>query len=69
MQQEEFTVMEANGILCTEQKFRANVPAPVEDNHPIKDHLVRVAHLYVKMYVLISHCMDVCGFHGLTVSI
>lgn len=28
---------------------------------------VRIAHLYVKIYVLISHCFDICGVHDMTV--
>lgn len=66
--------MEANAILYTEHKIRNTEYnhkfVRRADNHRIGNtDFVRIAHLYVKMYVLISHSLDACGLHALTVSI
>lgn len=69
MQQEELTVYEVNAILSTEQKSRS--PGSVQVDYPdaMNVHFVRIAHLYVKIYVLVSHCLDICGLHDMTVSV
>lgn len=63
--------MEANAILYTEHdvrnKLHTRMTVTVHQNIP-NVHWVRIAQLYVKLYVLISHCLDVCGLHDLTVS-
>lgn len=64
--------MEANAILHTEHDVR-NLGAYARTNKARPKYAnaeyVRIAHLYVKMYVLISHALDACGLHGMTVSI
>lgn len=64
--------MEANAILHTEHEVR-NLGADVRTDAIRSQYgnaeFVRIAHLYVKMYVLISHTLDACGLHKVTVSV
>lgn len=69
-QHEELTAKEANAILFTEHRVRnQGSPARIEYPQAPNADFIRIAHLYVKMYVLISHCLDVCGLHDQTVSV
>lgn len=69
MQQDELTAKEANAILYTENRIRKIGVPKVEYPQTPDAHYIRISHLYVKMYILISHCLDVCGMHELTVII
>lgn len=68
-QQEEITVDEADAILDTEDftrslRSRRDRADRVEQ---LNTHFIRIAHLYTKMYELISHCLEVCGLFHFTV--
>lgn len=62
---------EANAVLYTEHEVRNINIHIANEKYPTygDSEFVRIAHLYVKMYVLISHTLDACGLHGMTVSI
>ncbi|XP_031641258.1 uncharacterized protein LOC116352656 [Contarinia nasturtii] len=66
VQQEELTAKQANAILYTEHKIRNLGSAKIDYPQTPNADYVRIAHLYVKIYVLISHCLDVCGLHEMT---
>lgn len=66
-QQEELTAKEANIILYTEHQIRNLGTYKTEYPEQPNVRYVRMAHLYVKIYVLISHCFDICGVHEMTV--
>lgn len=69
-QHEVITLDEADAILATEN-FTRNIRGRQERIDPIRKmstHYIRVAHLYTKMYVVISQCIVACGLFGLTVS-
>lgn len=63
------TIQEANAILYTEHKLRDLKSHQATYPQQPNVHYVRIAHLYVKMYVVISHCLDICGLHEMTVSL
>lgn len=67
-QREVLTKNEASAILFTEQKIRTQAPNKIEYPLELNVKFIRIAHLYVKMYVLISRCLDICGLHEMTVS-
>lgn len=68
-QQEEITIDEADAILITEEYVRNPRPRQERGNHieTLNTHFIRLAHLYTKMYNLISHCLEVCGLFHFTV--
>lgn len=67
-QQKELTAVEANAILYTEHEIRTL--GAIHTTYPryANAETVRIAHLYVKIYMMISRCMSACGLHKLTVS-
>lgn len=68
-QQAELTPLEANVILYTEHQIRnSHAPRTRYSGFPNAE-FVRIAHLFVKMYVLISHTLDACGLRDMTVSV
>lgn len=69
LQQEEITIDEADAILITEDYVR-NLRARQEKGDQLEKlntHLIRVAHLYTKIYSLICNCLEVCGLVHFTV--
>lgn len=69
LQQEEITIDEADAIMITENYAR-NLrmhQEKVDQLEKLNTHFIRIAHLYTKMYSLISHCLEVCGLFHFTV--
>lgn len=69
IQQEEISIEEANSIILTE--YRVMIEREMNSIYPKVPNaqFIRIAHLYTKLYVLINHCFDICGLHGLTVKV
>lgn len=66
----EVTANEANAVLMTEYEItQSGTCIKVELQKVPNIHFIRIAHLYVKMFILISHCMDICGFRNITVDV
>lgn len=65
LQNEELSPNEANAILMTESELHWFGEDPNEV-HNIR--FIRIAHLYVKMLVLVSRCLEICGLGEMNVS-
>lgn len=61
------TAKEANIILYTEYQIRNLGRNTAEYPEQPDAYYVRIAHLYVKIYVLISRCFVICGLYHMTV--
>lgn len=53
--------------MYTEQQIQTMRPHKTGYPESPNAHYIRIAHLYVKMYVLISHCFEICGLNHMTV--
>lgn len=63
--------MEADAIMFTEHQMRSGDEAQSVVHYPevINIASIRVSHLYAKMYVMVSRCMEICGLYRYTVKI
>ncbi|XP_055321007.1 uncharacterized protein LOC129577628 [Sitodiplosis mosellana] len=66
IQHGELSTYEANAILITEYKIHRCGSSKFELHNVPNIHYIRIAHLYVKMYVVISHCLGICGLRDMT---
>lgn len=69
LQSEEITLDEAYAFILSEHQIMVERSKTIIYPKKPKTHLIRVAHLYTKIYVFMNHCLDICGMHSLTVSL
>lgn len=65
------TVDEADAILIAENYtrniYKNRIPR-IDFPNKLNTHIIRIAHLYTKVYGFIRHCMEICGLFYYTVS-
>lgn len=70
-QQGEMTVDEADAILIAENYtrniYKNRIPR-IGFPNKLNTHIIRIAHLYTKVYGFIRQCMEICGLFYYTVS-